>query len=296
MSAARAGVPGRDRALVALAAPSWRARYEPEFVALLEDTRATPGRTLDVLRLVARSWAAPPRHLFDDREARVRTSVATLLWAWTVLVGAELIVAQLREDPSRAATDRRYAGAAPLYRLYEIAAVAGVLIFVLGCAPLAWHVVRSTRRAKRADLTLLMSSPVFALAGFAVVLLAVVSFAPRSAVPGVGVGSWALAIIAAGVAAGVSCAAGPTHVLRALPVGGPTLRAGLVTSTAGALLCAVAGVAALGYLVVLTVGAAPVGIAAVGFVVPFGLAVLAATAVVLVSGARGARGLLARTG
>ncbi len=279
-------IPRRDRALVRLAAPSWRGRYEPEFVALLEDTPAGLRRTVDVARGVARSWAAPSPHLFADRATRLRASLATLLWAWTALVGAELILAQLREDPAREATDRQYSGATVLYRLYELAAGAGVLVLLAGCAPLAWLMVRTARRARRRDLSLLMASPAFAVLGFAVVLFAVVAFVPRSPVPGVGVGAWVLAIIAAGIAAGVSCAAGPTQVLRRLRPGGPALRVATLTASAGALLCAIAGLAAAGYLIVLALGSAPVSVAAAAFLVPFSVWVLGAAAVVLVSGAR----------
>jgi hypothetical protein len=47
--------------LVRLYPPAWRARYQDEFVTLLEDRRITPSIAFDIVRGAADAWLRGPR-------------------------------------------------------------------------------------------------------------------------------------------------------------------------------------------------------------------------------------------
>ena len=84
------------RAALALYPPSWRARYGDEVRALLDDSGGGLAAVASVAWRAVPAWMSPPRHL-HDRGARMRSSLATALMAWSMLTGLGLVFAQLTE-------------------------------------------------------------------------------------------------------------------------------------------------------------------------------------------------------
>jgi len=64
-----------SRAALALYPPSWRARYEDEVRALLDDSGGGLAAVASVAWRAVPAWICPPRHL-HDRPARMRSSLA----------------------------------------------------------------------------------------------------------------------------------------------------------------------------------------------------------------------------
>jgi hypothetical protein len=81
------------RAAVALYPPAWRARYGDEVSALLDDSGGGLAAVASVAWRALPAWICP-RHL-HDRAARMRSSLATALLAWSMLTGLGLVFAQL---------------------------------------------------------------------------------------------------------------------------------------------------------------------------------------------------------
>lgn len=111
---------------------AWRARYEDEVRALLEDSGADL-RTIASLAwqaVLARIW--PPRHLYDP-PARMRASLATVGAAWTVLAGLAAVFASFTQ--------------AQPWLLHSLtAAASGHPVVVLGVRRGRWRLLAGCRR------------------------------------------------------------------------------------------------------------------------------------------------------
>jgi hypothetical protein len=235
--------PGRTsrlaHAALALYPATWRARYEDEVRALLEDSGADLRTVASLVGRAVTAWAWPPRHLYD-RPARMRASLGTVLVAWTAAVGLALTFAQLTQAQGVKPPGHPVIGW--LYWIFDGTLALSVLAVAVGGLPLWGLLLRRAHREHRPRETAWLLAPVAAPAAY----LAVLAAGSRLADPADGVGPWwFLVIVLAGFGAGGVAAAGPVLALRRLKPRGPALT--LATRAAGvaAGAIAVAGAASI---------------------------------------------------
>ena len=289
--------PGRARlarAALRLYPPAWRARYGAEVLVLLEDTG---GGLLAAMGLAWRAipaWIWPPRQL-HDRDARMRTSLSTVLMTGAMLAGVCLTFAQLTQFQGYGA----YGG--PLvvgsYAIFDAAMVVCALAAAVGGLPLWLVMLRRARREHRTRETAYLVLPLVAPIAWIATVAAVARLlgGPDGVSPGV-----FLAVTLLGFGAAAASCAGPILAMRRLRPRGPAVQlavraAGVATAAivvAGAAsAAALAGlsVVALGYDGYLFMLFVPT-IAQVVAVFAGYLAVVAALAITaIVSARRGAR-------
>jgi hypothetical protein len=224
----RPGRPARSflaRAALALYPPSWRARYQVEVLALLDDSGGRLGAVASVALRALPTWFCPPRHL-HDRPGRMRSSLATALFSWSMLTGLGLVFAQLTQLQGLSAPGHpeiRWA-----YAVFDIALAVSALVAGFGGLPLWLLMFRRARREQRlkdlAYLLLPVVTPFAYLAGLIMTIRLV------GGAQGVSSG-WFGAVTLAGFAAAAISAAGPGLALRRLQPRGPALR--LAAAAAG---------------------------------------------------------------
>jgi hypothetical protein len=222
------------RAALVLYPAAWRARYGDEVRVLLEDSGADLRTVASLVGQAVPAWIWPMRHLYD-RPARMRASLATVLMAWTVLLGLAVVFAQITQDRSPLAgqlTGVRGHVIVLSYGVFAAAIGVSVLAVGVGGLPLWLLMVRRARREQRhRDLASLLAPvvvPVLYLAAGAATSGLVTQ-------PGLGNGPASLAaycaLVALGFAAGLMSAAGPALALRRLRPRGPAV--GLAARAAG---------------------------------------------------------------
>lgn len=217
---------------------AWRARYEDEVRALLEDSGADM-RTIASLAwqaMLARIW--PPRHLYDP-PARMRASLATVLVAWTVLTGLAVVFASFTQtQPSlqQNLTGPRHLVIQWSYWVFDAAIGVSLLAVAAGGLPLWLLILRQARRQhRRREIACLLAPAVVPAVylGAASVTLSLVR--PPGTAPiqppfvntttsfidlaNHNVGPWWLMVV--GFAAGLIAAAGPGLALHSLRPRGP---------------------------------------------------------------------------
>jgi len=217
------------RAALGLYPPAWRARYDDEVRALLEDSSAGPRSAASLAWYALPAWACPPRNLYDP-PARMRASLATVLAAWTALAGLAAIFVQLTQAQasSQVATLVGHPVIQWSYWVFDAAAAVSVLAVAVGGLPLWLRMLRSATR--RREMAFLLA-PVVVPVGYLVASLVtihlvrrgapnpVLPYQPRSVVDlanGMVGPWWFLALVIAGFAAGGLAAAGPGLALRGL--------------------------------------------------------------------------------
>jgi hypothetical protein len=217
---------------------AWRARYGDEVRALLEDSGA------DLRTIASLAWQAmlmriwPPRHLYDP-PARMRTSLATVAVAWTVLAGLAAVFASFTQaQPSlqQNLTGPRYLVIQWSYWVFDAAVGASLLAVAAGGLPLWLRMLRRAgRQHRRREIAWLLGPAVVPIVylGVASVILGLPR--PPGAAPiqppfvhattslidvaNDNIGPWWLIVL--GFAAGLLAAAGPGLALHSLRPGGP---------------------------------------------------------------------------
>ena len=279
------------RGLVRLYPPSWRERYGEEYLALLSDAALGPRAVLDVLRGAADAWLRPSAGVLCGT-ARLRATVSTVWCAWIALVAGALIYGQMTEDRPFRVYDAAHPGVGVLYRTYEVAAVLSVLVIAAGGAPLWWALVRQAVREGRRSTVALLTMPFVAPVAFLAVLIAISRIAPRSPVPGVGIGPvWFGVAALLGAAAGCLGAIAPIAALRRLTPPPALLRLAVRAAAVGTTLIGLATLAGLAYAIALRVdgGALDPTVIYAQFLVPYLVVAGVAGGVAAVSLARGLR-------
>ena len=71
---------------------AWRARYGEEIRALVAEEGSQVAAAASLAWRAAPAWIYPPRHL-HDRDARMRSSVGTVLIAWSALKAIGVVFA-----------------------------------------------------------------------------------------------------------------------------------------------------------------------------------------------------------
>jgi hypothetical protein len=231
------------RAALALYPPSWRARYGEEVHALLEQTGGGPRAAASLAWRALPAWIWPPAHLYD-RPARMRSSLATGLVAWSFLTGLGLVFAQLTQfqglrPPGHPAIPVAYA-------VFDAALALSVAAAGLGGLPLWLLMLRRAHRERRRRDLLYLLLPLIAPAAF----LAVVRITVRLVGGADGVSPWWFGVVTlAGFGLAGAAAAGPGLALRRLQPRGPALR---LAAPAGGVAAAAAVTAAAAIVVAVT--------------------------------------------
>jgi len=204
--------------------------------ALLDDSGGGLAAVASVAWRALPAWICP-RHL-HDRPARMRSSLATALLAWSMLAGLGLVFAQLIQLQSLMAPG--YAEVRWAHTIFSGALALSVLAAGLGGLPLWLLMLRRTRREHCARDTLYLLMPV----------LAPVAYLAGLAVTGRLAGgpngeslSWFLVVAPVGFAAAAIAAIGPGLALRRLQPQGPALRLAAVAAAVAAASTAVAATA-----------------------------------------------------
>ena len=230
------------RAALALYPPSWRARYQDEVLALLDDSGGRLSAVASVALRALPTWFSPPRHL-HDRPRRMRASLATTLLSGAMLTGLSLVFAQLVQFQGATAPGYPVVGWA--YVVFDLALAVSALVAGLGGLPLWLLMLRRARRGRRIrDLMYLLLPvvvPVTYLAGL-IVTAGLVRGAPGSGAQGIGP-VWFGIVTLAGFAAAATAATGPGLALRRLQPRGPALRLAAVAAGVSAAAMTVAAAA-----------------------------------------------------
>jgi hypothetical protein len=252
MASQHGHVPGRDplshdrliSVALLLYPPAWRARYGEEIRALVADEG---GRVLAAASLAWRAapaWVCPLRHL-RDRNARMRSSLGTVLGAWSALTAVGAVFIQLTQLQGFRVARHPLVGWA--YIIFDIALAASVLVATAGGVPLWLQMLRQAIRERQSAVAALLWLTVAAPAGYlaiAVITLRVVHHPEGS-------GPWWFVwfAIAGFVVAGLACA-GPISALHRLRPSGRAVKrattAAGIAATSIALAGAASGVAATG--------------------------------------------------
>ena len=234
----------------------------------------------------APAWICPPLH---DRPARMRSSLATALVAWSMLTGLGLVFAQLTQLQDFTAPGHpevRWA-----YAVFDVSLALSALVAGFGGLPLWLLMLRRAWRERRPRDMVYLLLPLIAPAVYLAALIVTIKLLGRAN----GVGPWwFLVVVLAGFAAAATAAAGPGLALRRLQPRGPALRVAAAAAGVAAAVMAVAAVA----IVVAVVGLCLWEHRFAGYhhgTIPgvYLALVVAATAVTTVSAARGTRAALA---
>ena len=255
---------------------------------MLDDSGGGLAAAASVAWRAVPAWMCPPGHL-HDRPARMRSSLATALAAWSMLVGLGLVFAQLTQLQGFTAPGHpevRWA-----YAVFDVSLALSGLIAGFGGLPLWLLMVRRARREQRPRDMLYLLLPLIAPVAYLGALIVTIRLLGRAN----GVGPWwFLAVALAGFAAAAIAAAGPGLALRRLQPRGPALRLAAVAAGVAAAVMAVAAVA----IVVAVIGLCLWEHRFAGYrhgTIPgiYLALVAAATTVTTVSAARGTRAALA---
>jgi hypothetical protein len=238
---------GRDllvSAALRLYPPAWRARYGEEIRALVDDEGGRAAAAVSLAWRAGPAWICPPRHL-HDRDARMRSSVGTVLVAWSTLTAIGVVFAQLTQLQGFRAADHPVVGWA--YAVFDVALAASVVVAAAGGLPLWLQLLRQARCERRSAVTawlsLTVAGPAAYLAAAAVALRVV--HHPEGSGPW-----WFVSFAVAGFAVEALACAGPVSALHRLrPSGRIVTRAttaGGIVAACIALAGAASGIAATG--------------------------------------------------
>ena len=164
------------------------------------------------------AWICPPRHL-HDRPARMRSSLATALVAWSMLTGLGLVFAQLTQFQGFTAPGHpevRWA-----YAVFDVSLALSALVAGFGGLPLWLLMLRRAWRERRPRDMVYLLLPLIAPAAYLAALIVTIRLVGRAERGGPW---WFLVVVLAGFAAAATAAAGPGLALRRLQPRGPALR------------------------------------------------------------------------
>jgi hypothetical protein len=221
MHNSRARRPGKARlarAALRLYPPAWRARYESEVLALLDDTGGGLAAALGLAWRALPAWIWPPRQL-HDRDARMRASLGTVLVTGAMLAGVCLTFVQLTQFQGYGADGSLLVVGS--YAIFDAAMVVCALAAAAGGLPLWLVMLRRARREHRARETAYLMLPVVVPGAYLATVATVSRLlgGPNGVSPGV-----FLAVTLLGFCAAAVACAGPILAMRRLRPRGPAVR------------------------------------------------------------------------
>jgi hypothetical protein len=230
------------RAALRLYPPAWRARYESEVLALLDDTGGGLAAAVGLAWRALPAWIWPPWQV-HDRDARIRASLGTVLGAGAMLAGVCLVFAQLTQFQSfRAHGSPVVVGS---YAIFDAAMAVCALAAAAGGLPLWLVMLRRARREHRVRETAYLMLPVVAPAAY----LATVATVARllGGPDGVSAGVF-FAVTLLGFGAAAAACAGPILAMQRLRPRGPAVQLAVLAAgvaTAAIVVAAAASATAL---------------------------------------------------
>ncbi len=276
--------------LLACYPPVWKARYRDEVEALLDEGGADARSVASLAAAGAGAWVRPPEHLFDA-PSRVRSSLATVLAAWTALAGLALIFGQLAQDQGIRSMTPGHPLTVWAYQTYSIAAHLSVGVVVVGGGPLWLSMLRQAWRRRDRRHLVLLSAPLVVPVVFLVLLVLGARLVRHSGGGGIGSG-WFFAFTLLGLIAGALVVTGPALAMKRLRPAGAALRLASLAATVAASTMGVAAAASVVDAAGLYLWAPPAnGFTQTWFLSLYFPTVAAAAAVALISAARGARAI-----
>jgi hypothetical protein len=231
------GLVGR---IVRLYPRAWRERYEEEFVAMLEQGPVSIKDLFDVALGAVDAWLRP-QVVREGRlvmVARMRGSVLAVLWAWVGLVVGGVGFRKMTEYDEfvRAAQDSALVGVA--FDTVVVGAVVALAAVTVGCAPVAFVVLRKALAEGRKDVPLLLCMPpVFGVGFVGYVLLLTKIIYPaigRVTVHDTVNVALLLSLVGAFLLAALASAGAITAAVRRVEVGGRALRFALYPAAVAA--------------------------------------------------------------
>ena len=287
----------RDKGIVL-----WTLRYGDEVRVLLEDSGSSPRAAASLAWHAIPAWAWPARHLHHG-SGRMRASLGTTGIAWALLAGLAAVFVQLAQaqGSSQGLTLAQHPVIQWSYWAFDGCLVVSVLSVAAGGVPL-WLLMLRTAQRRREVAWLL--APVVVPAVYLVATFVIAGHvgravqrvepwqsAPVADLANGGVGPrWFLALVVIGFVAAALSAAGPALALRRLRPEGPAVvlaaRAAVLAAGTMGLACAASVVAAVGLYLWAPAYAGYHESWQLALYLP---AVLLATAVAVVSAARGIR-------
>jgi hypothetical protein len=208
-------------------------------LALLDDTGGGLTAALGLAWRALPAWIWPPRQL-HDRDARMRSSLGTVLVSGAMLAGVCLVFAQLTQlQGFRAHGSPLVVGS---YAIFDAAMAVCALSAAIGGLPLWLVMLRRARREHRARETAYLMLPVVAPGAWLATLATVVRFlgGPSGVSPGV---FFAVTLLGFGAAA-ASCA-GPILAMQRLRPRGPAVQLAVRAAAVATAAIVVAGAASV---------------------------------------------------
>ena len=287
------------RALLSLYPEAWRRRYGAELEALLEDDPPGPRATLDLIRGALTAHLHPLPGQASEAGARNAITGPLACFICFCFVGAGF--AKATEDPSFRHAARVHPLIGTAHDAALVAALVAAACLAVAALPLAWRAVTAAWRSSDRELRGLVSLPPLALGAAAITLgMLALWFDHHRHAPGT-VG-WAILALCAVVwlGAAAACWAAPRAIMRRLAWDAGKLALPVI-GMAGVSACMLAATAAVALYLTALLSSTP-ELAASGngpftildtttMIAAQVLAMLALSAMALLSVSRGLRGL-----
>jgi hypothetical protein len=216
---------------------AWRDRYGEEVRALVQESGGLGAAAASLAWRAGPAWIWPPRHLLDAG-ARMRSSVSTVLAAWSALTAIGVVFALLTQFQGFRAAGHPVVGWA--YLTFDVTLAASVLVAATGGLPLWLQMLGQARRERRRAITAWLVLTVAAPAAYlvAAAFAARVVHHPEASGPW-----WFVGFAIAGFAVAALACAGPMIALRRLRPDGPAVRRAATAAGIAAAAVAAAGIA-----------------------------------------------------
>ncbi len=161
---------------------AWRARYEPELLALLGECRLSPARVVDLLRGAFDAHLSP-QGLTSSPPQRMRGTIVATLGCWTALALLGAGFWQATEDGAFRIAGGAHALLGDAWLLVLVLAIVGAAVIALAGAPLAYTVMLQAWQERTPALRRAIMIAVLAVGGFAVATALLALFARGSQGP-----------------------------------------------------------------------------------------------------------------
>lgn len=201
------------RLALALYPLAYRRRYGNEMQALIEDSGASPGSVVDLLRGAARAHLRPDPRVETELgpDDRVRLGLGSILLCWVVFAVAGLGLYKTTEGHSFAAAGDAHGVVGTAHLAIQILAAIATAAVVVGAAPLVLAALRQRRdrgAVERATVIAVGCVVVFGIAGAGLVVVANLRPAPSEALSAISFAIWTVLALGCGIGCALAARAG----------------------------------------------------------------------------------------